>query len=119
MNQAESTALITTLVCGLAAAFMHWAAALSRERKVPGKKMLGEMIATVVVGALIEKGLVIALHGSLDVVARGIAACVVGFSYGPTALLFAAKLGKNQYAPDAPDPEPLPTEPRPTEPARE
>lgn len=112
----DSTALVTTLICAGAAAFMHWASVLSRNRKVPLRKLFGEMAATFVVGALIERLVGFVSQGAIDVVGRAIAACVVGFAYGPTALLIAAKYGVQKYVPDAPAPEPLDPPAKPAEP---
>lgn len=105
----------TTIGCGLSAAFLHWAGVVTRARRVPARQLIAEMVATFVVGAGIERGLDWVSRGTLDVMSKAIGACVVGFAYGPTALLLAARYGVQKYIPDAPAPPPL-EPPAPTTP---
>ncbi|GGR62995.1 hypothetical protein GCM10008959_26360 [Deinococcus seoulensis] len=97
----------TTIGCGVSAAFLHWAGVITRARRVPPGKLIAEMTATFVVGAGVERGLDWVSHGALDVMSKAIGACIVGFAYGPTALLLAARYGVQKYIPDAPAPPPL------------
>lgn len=107
--------LVTTLSCGLCAAFLHWASVVTRARRITPRQLFAEMVATFVVGCAVERGLTLGAHVT-DPMVKAIAACAVGFAYGPAALVLAAKLGAGKLIPDAPPPPDLPPDPPATPP---